>query len=237
MQRESQAYIGIISTLCLISRDSRFTVEDSDEALPSSSMPSHATAQPTPQYTHVYTVRLNPGNAIGNLTGRLTAVLHSTNGTQKDIDLGDIPCFADVHGDISALPRVISFGQVSQGSPVSETVLISGKDLDKVTVASPSPNISVVLGKVANGSGLSRPFGAPVPKDAPSDGVETVQATVTIRESAPVGPVSSSLVYNTPHKLYKCLCHNLVRRLDENGDTYEDITNSAQCRVQGKDSY
>ncbi len=121
-------------TVALTSSDNRFTVEGDGEC------------QSTSPHAHIYTVHLNPSHSIGRLSGRLTAVLHSTNGTQKDIELGDIPCFAKVQGEIDALPHVVSFGQVLKGSPGSQTVLISGNDLEKVTATSLSPNISVVLG-------------------------------------------------------------------------------------------
>ena len=149
------------------------------------------------RYTRTFTVRLDPGHAIGNLNGSLTAVLRKQGDTNHDVELGEATYFADVLGSIDALPKVIAFGQVIPGKSSQQTFLIAGKSLSGLSATSAVSNISVKLGPINHGSGIGRPFGAPASAAPSSAGNETVEATVSLMPPTSAGAFQTSVVITT----------------------------------------
>ena len=181
------------SSVALVSRDPSITIDPAGRPQSAPVVPSWSPDAGHARHLHTFTVHFDPGHTIGNLTGRLVAVRQTKTG--PDIELGDIPYYANVAGDFHALPTVVVFGMVEPGKPATQTFQIQGKNLDKLTATSTVSYLSVKLGPVHYDSGLTRPFGAPLPKQAlPQDpNHESVDAIITLSSSVPTGPIQSSV--------------------------------------------
>jgi len=195
----SLAYDGGLDTngedIALVSPSSGVTIVPVD--LPKPSTTAETGGKGTARHTQTFTVRLDPGHAIGSLNGILTAVLQKHSGSNHDIELGAANYFANVLGSIDALPKVIAFGQVIPGKSTQQTFLIAGKSLSGLSATSTDSYLSVKLGPINHGSGIGRPFGAPSPAVPPGTGNETVEATVSFLPPASAGPFQSSVVITT----------------------------------------
>ena len=181
------------SSVAPVSRDSTVTIDPSGPPQTAPAIPSWRPDTGHVRHLHTFTVHFNPNHDIGNLTGRLVAVRQTKTG--PDIELGDIPYYANVAGDFHALPTVIAFGMVEPGKPATQTFQIQGKNLDKLTATSTVSYLSVKVSPVHYDSGLTRPFGAPLPKQAPPQDPEneSVDAIITLSSSVPTGPIQSSV--------------------------------------------
>jgi len=188
------------SSVSLVSSDPSITIDAAGPPQPAPVIPAWSAGAGHTRHLYTYTVHFNPGHSIGNLFGRVTAVWHAKAGSEQDVELGDISYFANVAGDIRAIPTVLAFGMVTPGKPATQTILIQGKNLDKITTASSVSYLSVKLGAMRYNPGLSHPFGAVSPQSKSGENDpdnESVQAEVTLGPLAPVGALQAKVTITT----------------------------------------
>ena len=182
----------------LVSADPEITIN------PESSGKAAASMQPAEdgaaRNRRAFTVTFRPGEHIGSLSSRLTAVLQG--GAQTPVTLAELPVSGEVQGEIAASPQVIAFGAVAQGRAGTQQILLTGKDVDHITVSAASAYITAVFSrKPIDASRLNRPFGASTADNAaPNTGERAVLLTVTLSPKTPAGIIESSIAITTAHR-------------------------------------